>query len=83
MFGLSELAIILIIVIAVIGVKKLPELTRSAGKAARILKAEARAAKDEEAGTAPAPRVVQGEIVPPGTGTTPPGARAAGAPDHP
>ncbi|MER5836958.1 MULTISPECIES: twin-arginine translocase TatA/TatE family subunit [Streptomyces] len=83
MFGLSELAIILIVVIAVIGMKKLPELTRSAGKAARILKAEARAAKDEEAGTAPAPRVVQGEIVPPGTGTTPPGTRAAGAPDHP
>ncbi|PNG20902.1 twin-arginine translocase TatA/TatE family subunit [Streptomyces cahuitamycinicus] len=83
MFGLSEFAIILIVVIAVIGMKKLPELTRSAGKAARILKAEARAAKDEEAGTAPAPRVVQGQIVPPGTGTTPPGARAAGAPDHP
>ncbi|MER7481173.1 twin-arginine translocase TatA/TatE family subunit [Streptomyces sp. NPDC126510] len=83
MFGLSELAIILIVVIAVIGMKKLPELTRSAGKAARILKAEARAAKDEETGTAPAPRVVQGEIVPPGTGTPPPGTRAAGAPDHP
>ncbi|MFF5967814.1 twin-arginine translocase TatA/TatE family subunit [Streptomyces collinus] len=83
MFGLSEFAIILIVVIAVIGMKKLPELTRSAGKAARILKAEARAAKDEEAGTAPAPRVVQGEIVPPGTGATPPAARAAGAPDHP
>ncbi|MCK8437353.1 hypothetical protein G3I77_31450 [Streptomyces sp. D2-8] len=83
MFGLSELAIILIVVIAVIGMKKLPELTRSAGKAARILKAEARAAKDEEAGTAPAPRVVQGEIIPPGTGTTPPGARAEGTPDHP
>ena len=56
MFGLSEFAIILIVVIAVIGMKKLPELTRSAGKATRILKAEARAAKDEEAGTAPAPR---------------------------
>ncbi|MDQ0746561.1 sec-independent protein translocase protein TatA [Streptomyces africanus] len=74
MFGLSELAIILIVVIAVIGAKKLPELARSAGKSARILKAEARAAKDEEAGTAPAPRVVQGEIVPPA-------ARAADAPD--
>ncbi|MEU0248007.1 twin-arginine translocase TatA/TatE family subunit [Streptomyces sp. NPDC006235] len=81
MFGLSELAILLIVVIAVIGARKLPELARSAGKSARILKAEARAAKDEEAGTAPAPRVVQGEIVPPGTGTAPPGARAADAPD--
>ncbi|MFC9132413.1 twin-arginine translocase TatA/TatE family subunit [Streptomyces sp. NPDC057099] len=84
MFGLSELAILLIVVIAVIGAKKLPELARSAGKSARILKAEARAAKDEEAGSGTAPRVVPGEVVPPGgTGTTPPGARAAGAPDHP
>ncbi|MFJ4977834.1 twin-arginine translocase TatA/TatE family subunit [Streptomyces coeruleorubidus] len=81
MFGLSELAILLIVVIAVIGARKLPELARSAGKSARILKAEARAAKDEEAGAGAAPRVVQGEVVPPGTGTTPPGARTADAPD--
>lgn len=67
MFGLSELAIILIVVIAVLGAKKLPELARSAGKSARILKAEARAAKEderEEQGRQPdAPRVVQGETV--------------------
>ncbi|MFI8947625.1 twin-arginine translocase TatA/TatE family subunit [Streptomyces sp. NPDC053750] len=61
MFGLSELAIILIVVAVVIAAKKLPELTRSAGKSARILKAEARAAKDADApGT---PRVIQGETV--------------------
>ncbi|MFB6789416.1 twin-arginine translocase TatA/TatE family subunit [Streptomyces olivaceus] len=61
MFGLSELAIILIVLIAVLAAKKLPELTRSAGKSARILKAEARAAKDQdEPGT---PRVVQGEAI--------------------
>ena len=66
MFGLSELAIILIVVIAVLAAKKLPELTRSAGKSARILKAEARAMKEEER-TAPedreAPRVIRGEAV--------------------
>jgi sec-independent protein translocase protein TatA len=65
-FGLSELAIILIVVIAVLAAKKLPELTRSAGKSARILKAEARAAKDEERTPADeqgAPRVIQGETV--------------------
>ncbi|WP_030147154.1 MULTISPECIES: twin-arginine translocase TatA/TatE family subunit [unclassified Streptomyces] len=83
MFGLSELAILLIVVIAVIGIKKFPELARSAGKSARILKAEARAAKEERDGTGPARRVVRGEVVPPGTGTTPPGARGADAPDHP
>ncbi|MGW5213046.1 MULTISPECIES: twin-arginine translocase TatA/TatE family subunit [unclassified Streptomyces] len=71
MFGLSELAIILIVVIAVLGAKKLPELARSAGKSARILKAEARAAKEEERaeqareqGLQPeAPRVIRGETV--------------------
>lgn len=69
MFGLSELAIVLIVVIAVLAAKKLPELARSAGKSARILKAEARAMKQEqdgqEAGTAP--EIVQGKAVAPGT----------------
>ncbi len=46
MFGLSELAVILIVVTAVLAVRKLPELVRSAGRSARILKAEARASKD-------------------------------------
>ncbi|MFD3373767.1 MULTISPECIES: twin-arginine translocase TatA/TatE family subunit [unclassified Streptomyces] len=70
MFGLSELAIILIVVIAVLAAKKLPELARSAGKSARILKAEARAMKEkEEQGTAEEqarPRVIQGESGTPG-----------------
>ncbi|QJT05999.1 twin-arginine translocase TatA/TatE family subunit [Streptomyces asoensis] len=47
MFGLSEFAIILVVVIAVLAARKLPELARSAGKSARILKAEARAAEEE------------------------------------
>ncbi|WP_411150519.1 twin-arginine translocase TatA/TatE family subunit [Streptomyces sp. A30] len=76
MFGLSELAIILLVVIAVLAAKKLPDLARSAGKSARILKAEARAIKEEEPGTAgeqAAPRVIQGE-------TSTPGAPPADAP---
>ncbi|MBD0842264.1 MULTISPECIES: Sec-independent protein translocase subunit TatA [unclassified Streptomyces] len=69
MFGLSELAVILIVVILVIGAKKLPDLARSAGKSARILKAEAKAMKDEQTGTDAdtAPRMVQGETITPGT----------------
>ncbi|MFF5481959.1 twin-arginine translocase TatA/TatE family subunit [Streptomyces sp. NPDC012935] len=63
MFGLSELAILLLVVIAVLCAKKLPELARSAGKSARILKAEAGAMKDDEAPGAP--RVIQGETVAP------------------
>jgi sec-independent protein translocase protein TatA len=63
MFGLSELAIILVVVIAVIAVKKGPELTRTAGRSARILKAEARAAQEGR----PESQVVQGEVLRPGT----------------
>ncbi|WP_166025634.1 twin-arginine translocase TatA/TatE family subunit [Streptomyces chilikensis] len=61
MFGLSELAVILLVVAAVLAVKRLPDLTRSMGKSARILKAESRALKDR---TAPGePRTVRGEVV--------------------
>ncbi|MFE7600185.1 Sec-independent protein translocase subunit TatA [Streptomyces sp. NPDC057494] len=45
MFGISEIAIILIVVILLLGAKKLPDLARSAGKAARILKSEGKAMK--------------------------------------
>ncbi|THC55204.1 Sec-independent protein translocase subunit TatA [Streptomyces sp. A1499] len=71
MFGLSEIAIILIVVILVFGAKKLPELARSAGKSARILKAEAKAMREEkereEARRAAAqpPQVLHGDVVPP------------------
>ncbi|MER7404793.1 twin-arginine translocase TatA/TatE family subunit [Streptomyces sp. NPDC000070] len=67
MFGLSELAVILIVVIAVILAKKGPELARSAGKSARILKAEARAMKKEEENEA-APDTPPRTIPGPGTG---------------
>jgi sec-independent protein translocase protein TatA len=63
MFGLSELAILLIVVIAVLCAKKLPDLARSAGKSARILKSEAGAMKDED--DPATPRVIQGETVTP------------------
>ncbi|MEZ3179528.1 twin-arginine translocase TatA/TatE family subunit [Streptomyces pimonensis] len=87
MFGLSELAVILIVVIAVLAAKRLPDLVRSAGKSARILKAEARAMKEQEdkAPQAPAaPRIIQGETLRPSatgsertghTGDTPPEGR--------
>ncbi|WP_200264094.1 twin-arginine translocase TatA/TatE family subunit [Streptomyces sp. HSG2] len=77
MLGLSELAIILIVLIAFLTIRKLPELTRSAGKAARILKAERRAMKEAEPtgragdadsgtaepGDARRPTVIEGETV--------------------
>ncbi|MFE5210117.1 twin-arginine translocase TatA/TatE family subunit [Streptomyces sp. NPDC056600] len=83
MFGLSELAVVLVVVIAVLSAKRLPDLVRSAGKSARILKAEARALKEEKereeaASTdsteaAAPPRVVPGELTPPSPGAGAPG----------
>ncbi|WP_328495395.1 translocase [Streptomyces sp. NBC_00414] len=67
MFGLSELAVILVVVIVGLAVKKGPELVRSAGKSARILKAEKRAGSEGGA-----PRVVQGEVIDPGRRPTEP-----------
>lgn len=57
MFGISEVAILIIVAVVVFGAKKLPELARSAGKSARILKSEARALKtDGSASAEPAAR---------------------------
>ncbi|MFD8032570.1 twin-arginine translocase TatA/TatE family subunit [Streptomyces sp. NPDC059717] len=64
MLGLSELALVLLVVVVVLGVKKLPELTRSAGKATRIFKSEARALKEQESAAASdAGRVVEGTVL--------------------
>ncbi|MFJ6609766.1 twin-arginine translocase TatA/TatE family subunit [Streptomyces sp. NPDC091289] len=60
MFGIGELTILLLVIVAVLAVKRLPELTRSAGKAARILKSEKQALKDDEDPRSPR-RVIRGE----------------------
>ncbi|MFH8465232.1 twin-arginine translocase TatA/TatE family subunit [Streptomyces sp. NPDC017991] len=76
MFGLSELAVVLVVVIVVLAVKKGPDLARSAGKSARILKAERRAGVTSSTSEGDAPRVVRGEVVPPDG--PPPGRRPSG-----
>ncbi|WP_406369084.1 twin-arginine translocase TatA/TatE family subunit [Streptomyces sp. NBC_00647] len=48
MFGLSEIVLVLLVLVVLLGIRKLPELSRSAGKAARIFKGEAKALKNEE-----------------------------------
>ncbi|MEU6483552.1 twin-arginine translocase TatA/TatE family subunit [Streptomyces sp. NPDC046887] len=83
MFGLSELAILLIVVLLVFGAKKLPELARNAGKAARILKSEARAMKAENAEPEPEPVAEPraGAATGPGTASGPAQDTAAGGPE--
>lgn len=65
MFGMSELAVILVVVIVVLGIRKLPELTRSAGKATRIFKSEAKALREQDSPAAPdgSGRVIPGVVV--------------------
>ncbi|MEV6201455.1 twin-arginine translocase TatA/TatE family subunit [Streptomyces sp. NPDC051771] len=75
MFGLSEIAILLVVVALVVGARKLPELARNAGKAARILKAEAREMKAD--GTRREPTVTYTVKANPAPAA---GAPAAGAP---
>ncbi|MEF9883008.1 twin-arginine translocase TatA/TatE family subunit [Streptomyces sp. P9-A4] len=76
MFGISEIAILLIVVIVLLGAKKLPELARNAGKAARILKSESKAMKTEGA---PEPQVTYQVTDAPATPGSTGGGTGAGA----
>ncbi|MBD3008593.1 twin-arginine translocase TatA/TatE family subunit [Streptomyces sp. 5-10] len=78
MLGISELALLLIVVIVVIGAKKLPELVRSMGKSARIFKSEAKAmaSDDDSQRDRSGPRVIQaqpGDVISSRTTDTEPG----------
>ncbi|MFF7451338.1 MULTISPECIES: Sec-independent protein translocase subunit TatA [unclassified Streptomyces] len=45
--GAPEIILILVVIILLFGAKKLPDMARSLGKSARILKSEAKAMKSE------------------------------------
>ncbi|MER5430388.1 Sec-independent protein translocase subunit TatA [Streptomyces sp. NPDC002588] len=45
--GAPEMILILVVIILLFGAKKLPDMARSLGKSARILKSEAKAMKEE------------------------------------
>ncbi|MFB7780248.1 Sec-independent protein translocase subunit TatA [Streptomyces bauhiniae] len=54
--GPTEIILILVVVFLLFGAKKLPDMARSLGKSARILKSEAKAMKEEgHTSTPPAP----------------------------
>ncbi|WP_427923529.1 Sec-independent protein translocase subunit TatA [Streptomyces sp. cg40] len=52
--GAPEIILILVVIVLLFGAKKLPDMARSLGKSARILKSEAKAMK-EEGNSTPAP----------------------------
>ncbi|MET8634110.1 Sec-independent protein translocase subunit TatA [Streptomyces sp. NPDC004096] len=52
--GAPEIILILVVIILLFGAKKLPDMARSLGKSARILKSEAKAMKDDGKPSAPA-----------------------------
>ncbi|MBJ7905254.1 Sec-independent protein translocase subunit TatA [Streptomyces sp. NPDC004549] len=45
--GAPEIILLLVVIILLFGAKKLPDMARSLGKSARILKSEAKAMKEE------------------------------------
>jgi sec-independent protein translocase protein TatA len=45
--GAPEIILILVVIVLLFGAKKLPDMARSLGKSARILKSEAKAMKDD------------------------------------
>ncbi|MFJ4921557.1 Sec-independent protein translocase subunit TatA [Streptomyces sp. NPDC088725] len=45
--GAPEIILILVVIVLLFGAKKLPDMARSLGKSARILKSEAKAMKSE------------------------------------
>ncbi|MYS40449.1 twin-arginine translocase TatA/TatE family subunit [Streptomyces sp. SID5998] len=61
--GAPEIILILVVIILLFGAKKLPDMARSLGKSARILKSEAKAMK-EEGRTASAPPLAGDEQPP-------------------
>ncbi|MEU6538809.1 Sec-independent protein translocase subunit TatA [Streptomyces sp. NPDC047000] len=67
--GAPEIILILVVIILLFGAKKLPDMARSLGKSARILKSEAKAMKEEGNSNAAAPAPA------PGTGEQPPAQR--------
>lgn len=52
--GAPEIILILVVIVLLFGAKKLPDMARSLGKSARILKSEAKAMKEESSNPAPA-----------------------------
>ncbi|MFE2264674.1 Sec-independent protein translocase subunit TatA [Streptomyces griseosporeus] len=62
--GAPEIILILVVIILLFGAKKLPDMARSLGKSARILKSEAKAMKEEGSSGSSAQAPTTGEQPP-------------------
>ncbi|MGP3969815.1 Sec-independent protein translocase subunit TatA [Streptomyces sp. 6N223] len=67
--GPKELVVLLIVVLLVFGAKRLPDIARSLGKSARILKSETRAMKAESASASQPQQPAANATANAGTGT--------------
>ncbi|MEU1279827.1 Sec-independent protein translocase subunit TatA [Streptomyces sp. NPDC005805] len=65
-----EIVLIIAVILLLFGAKKLPDMARSLGKSARILKSEAKAMKKDDEAAAPAPQPADQEPAQPTTHRT-------------
>jgi sec-independent protein translocase protein TatA len=70
--GATELLIIAVVIILLFGSKKLPEMARSLGRSAKILKAETSGTQPDDGGQVPQPAqftgsATQASVPPPGS----------------
>jgi sec-independent protein translocase protein TatA len=54
-----EIVILLVVVVALFGAKRLPDMARSIGQSARVFKGEMKGLREDEKTPEPAPRVVE------------------------
>jgi len=83
--GSTELIILLVVVLVLFGAKRLPDSARSIGRSMRILKAETKGMREDDADGAdrPATTVTAQPLPPPPAASYPPAPPAAGYPPAP
>jgi sec-independent protein translocase protein TatA len=65
-----EIVILLVVVVALFGAKRLPDMARSIGQSARVFKGEMKGLREDEK-PAPPPRVVEEKVEEPRTAQRP------------
>lgn len=66
-----EIVILLVVVVALFGAKRLPDMARSIGQSARVFKGEMKGLRDDEKSPEQPPRVVDEKVEEPRTARRP------------